>query len=106
MSELNLIDTNFQSEIEEAKGLALVDFWAPWCGPCQIMGPVIEEIAGELKDQVKIAKVNVDENPKTSNKYSVMSIPTLIFYKDGKEVERLVGAHDKETILQKIDELK
>ena len=105
MSELQLADNNFKKEVEQGKGLTVVDFWAPWCGPCQMMGPVIEELAKEYEGKVKIGKLNVDENPETSQNFQVMSIPTIVFFKDGKEVERVVGAKDKESLMDKIDEL-
>lgn len=102
MKPLELTDTNFNDEI--ASGLTLVDFWAPWCGPCRIIAPVIEELAGQYEGRVKIGKVNVDENPVTQGQYRVMSIPTLILFKDGQPVEGVVGAQPKrafETLLDK-----
>jgi thioredoxin 1 len=84
-------DKSFKEAVLEAKEPVLVDFWAPWCGPCQLAGPVIEELAKEYEGQVKVVKINVDENPKTAEKYGVMSIPTVIIFKDGKEVKRQVG---------------
>ncbi|MBD3245090.1 MAG: thioredoxin [Candidatus Moranbacteria bacterium] len=102
--ELEVNDSNFESEIKNHKGAALVDFWAPWCGPCQMMSPIIEELADKYKDKIKIKKLNIDENPNTAQNFQVMSIPTLIFYKDGEETERIVGAHDKETMIDKIEE--
>ena len=105
MTELVLSDANFSQEIEKSKGLTLVDFWAAWCGPCQMMSPVIEELAKQYAGKIKIAKLNVDENPKTAQKFEVMSIPTLIFFFDGKEKERMIGAHDRETIVEKLESL-
>ncbi len=102
MKPLELTDTNFNDEI--STGLTLVDFWAPWCGPCRIIAPVIEELAGQYEGRVKIGKVNVDENPVTQGQYRVMSIPTLILFKDGQPVEGVVGAQPKrafETLLDK-----
>ena len=93
MKPVELTDSNFNDEI--ASGLTLVDFWAPWCGPCRIIAPVIEELAGQYEGKVKIAKLNVDENPVTQGQYSVMSIPTLILFKDGQPVEGVVGAQPK-----------
>lgn len=103
MSELVLTDANFEQEVKKASGLVFVDFWAPWCGPCQMMGPVVEELAKKYEGKVKVGKLNVDENAKTSQDFGVMSIPTLIIFKDGEEKERLVGAHDIETLVEKID---
>ncbi|SEJ28642.1 thioredoxin [Deinococcus reticulitermitis] len=102
MKPVELTDSNFSSEI--AQGLTLVDFWAPWCGPCRIIAPVIEELAGQYEGRVKIGKVNVDENPATSGQFRVMSIPTMILFKDGQPVEGMVGAQPKrafETLLDK-----
>ncbi|MXV20101.1 MULTISPECIES: thioredoxin [Deinococcus] len=93
MKPVELTDSNFNAEISE--GLTLVDFWAPWCGPCRIIAPVIEELAGQYEGKVKIAKLNVDENPVTQGQYRVMSIPTLILFKDGQPVEGVVGAQPK-----------
>jgi len=86
-------DGNFQDEIKE--GLVLVDFWAPWCGPCRMVGPVIEELAGDLDGQVKVGKLNVDDNQQTAMNFRVMSIPTVILFKDGEPVETMVGAMPK-----------
>lgn len=103
MSEVMLTDATFEEEVKKFSGLVLVDFWAPWCGPCQMMGPVIEELAKKYEGRVKIAKINVDENPATSQNFQVMSIPTFIFFKNGEEKERMVGAHDRETLEDKIE---
>ena len=100
MKPVELTDTNFSSEIEQ--GLTLVDFWAPWCGPCRIIAPVIEELAGQYEGRVKIGKVNVDDNPVTQGQYRVMSIPTLILFKDGEPQLRIVGAKGKGQLLQEI----
>ncbi|EYB68468.1 thioredoxin [Deinococcus phoenicis] len=90
---MELTDSNFQTETSQ--GLTLVDFWAPWCGPCRIIAPVIEELAGQYEGRVKVAKLNVDDNPSVSGQYRVMSIPTMILFKDGQPVEGMVGAQPK-----------
>ncbi|RME16139.1 MAG: thioredoxin [Bdellovibrio sp.] len=92
-------DNNFEEEVLKSTSPVMVDFWAPWCGPCQALGPVLEEIAGELKDKVKILKMNVDENPHTPAKYGIRGIPTMILFKDGKEVEKIVGNQPKDNIM-------
>lgn len=95
MSLTHVTDSNFQEEILDSKGLTLVDFWAPWCGPCRILGPVIEELAEEMKDSVKVCKMNVDEEREIAGKYGIMSIPTVMLFKDGELVESMIGLQDK-----------
>ena len=82
----------------------LVDFWAEWCGPCRMVGPIVEEIAGEYASKISVAKLNVDENPQTAMQYDVMSIPTMIVYQDGVEKKRIVGARPKQALLAELDE--
>ena len=84
-------DSSFESEIVQADKPAVVDFWAPWCGPCKAIGPVIEELAGTYGDKIKFAKCNVDDNPVTPGKFGIKAIPTLIFFKDGKVVDQITG---------------
>jgi len=100
---IELTDKNFQEEIKDFKGLALVDFWAPWCGPCQMMGPIIEELAKEFEGRIKIAKLNVDENPNSASAYEVLSIPTLKVFKNGEIIEELTGLQPKEVLSEKLD---
>ena len=87
-------DTNFQAEVLEADGPVLVDFWAPWCGPCRVVAPVLEEIAAE-RPELKIVKLNVDENQETAAAFEVLSIPTLILFKGGQPVKKVIGAYPK-----------
>ena len=88
---LHLTDDTFSEEVLNSDEPAMVDFWAPWCGPCKAVGPIVEELADEYSGKVKIAKINVDENHKTAAQYSVRSIPTLIMFKGGESVDQIVG---------------
>ncbi len=93
---VTITDQNFEEEVLKSSLPVLVDFWAPWCGPCQAAGPVIDGLAGEYEGKVKIGKINIDENKGQPAKYGVMSIPTVVVFKDGKEVGRKVGFGGKE----------
>ena len=95
-------DQNFEQEVLKSDLPVLVDFFAVWCGPCQMMAPVIEEIAKEQEGKIKVGKINVDENPQTSEKYNIMSIPTLILFKDGQVVKTFQGFRTKEDIIREI----
>lgn len=97
--ELKLNSENFEKEVLNSEQPVLVDFYADWCGPCKMMGPIIEEIANELQGKAKVGKINVDENQDLAIQYDVMSIPTIIIFKNGKEVKRFVGVRDKEELL-------
>jgi thioredoxin 1 len=97
-----ITDSSFESDVLKSSGLVLVDFWAEWCGPCKALGPKLEEIAAEMGSKVTIAKVNVDDNPGSPGKYGVRGIPTMILFKDGKDVEQLVGNMPKEKIVEMI----
>ena len=96
-------DKSFQTDVLEAKEPVLVDFWAEWCGPCRAVGPVLEEVAGELNGKLKVVKLNVDENPETAAKYGIQSIPTLMIFKNGELASRQIGASPKAKIVQWIN---
>ena len=95
-------DANFQAEVIESGEPVLVDFWAPWCGPCRIVGPHLEELAGE-RDDVRVVKLNVDDNPQTAQNYGVMSIPTMILFRHGQEAHKVVGAMPKGRLEQELE---
>ncbi|RYG74856.1 thioredoxin [Lentibacillus lipolyticus] len=97
----HVTDQNFNQQVSE--GLVLADFWAPWCGPCKMIAPVLEEIDGEMEDKVQIVKLDVDENQETAGKYGVMSIPTLLLFKDGEVVDQVVGFQPKEALVDLIN---
>ena len=94
---LAITKENFQAEVEQAQGTVLVDFWAQWCGPCRMQAPILEAFAGEHSD-IKVAKCDVDENPELAEKFSIMSIPSLLVFKGGKLVKSAAGLHDKEAL--------
>lgn len=100
--EFTFTDENFEEEVLKSDVPVLVDFYAEWCGPCKMMGPIIEELAGEYKGKWKIGKLNVDEAPVTSQKYGVQSIPTLMFFKDGQVVNMAIGFQSKEALKAKL----
>ena len=101
VTELN--NNTFEKEVAKGKGIVMVDFWASWCGPCKMLSPVMEKLHPEYKNKIKFAKVNVDEHQALAHEYGVMSIPCLIFFKDGEEVERMVGFSGEEELREKID---
>lgn len=96
---LVLTDRNFKEEITNSNIPVLVDFWAPWCGPCKMIAPVLEELSGDVKNKIIIAKVNVDENPKAAGDFEVSAIPTLILFKGGQEINRHTGFADKSKLI-------
>ncbi len=102
---MEIKDENFKKEVLDSKKLVMIDFWASWCMPCQMLKPTIEEIAKEVEGKADVRFMNIDESPNTAKEYSVMSIPTVLFFKDGDHVETLVGMHPKDTYINIINEL-
>ena len=101
--KIEINDENFEAEVLKSSTLVLIDFWAPWCGPCRVMSPILEEISNEIDpSKLKIGACNVDNSPKTPQEYGVMTVPTFIFFKDGKEIDRLSGSMTKEALNNKI----
>lgn len=99
---MEVTDTNFDQEVLQSSKPTLVDFWAAWCGPCRMIAPVVKEIASEQADVLKVAKLDVDQNPATATRFGVQSIPTLIVFKDGQPVERIIGYMPKERLMDRV----
>lgn len=102
---LKVTDATWDEDVMKASELVMVDFWAVWCGPCQMVAPIVDELAKEYADKIKVRKLNTDENPEIAGRYQVMSIPTILFFKNGQAVERLVGARPKRQFKEIIDSL-
>jgi len=105
MSEIQLTDDSFENEVLKSSDPVLVDFWAPWCGPCRMLGPIVEELAKEYAGKVKVAKLNTDEHQNSASRFNISAIPTILFFKGGKVEEQLVGVHSKADIKKILDEL-
>lgn len=104
-AEVKFTDTNFNNEVIKSSQPVMVDVWAPWCGPCRKLGPVIEELAGEYSGKVKVGKLNTDESPTVASNYNVLSIPTVLFFKNGKMMDQLVGVQSKAELKKHLDKL-
>lgn len=103
---IEFTDQNFDQEVLKSGKPVLVDFWAPWCGPCKVMGPIVEELAEKIGDKAKVGKINVDENPEQASKYEVMSIPSLKIFKGGKVVKEFVGVQSLEILKGELEKLQ
>jgi thioredoxin 1 len=105
MAEIQLTDDTFDKDVLQSNQPVLVDFWAPWCGPCRMLAPVVEELAKEYTGKIKVAKINTDEHPNAASRFKISAIPTLLFFKEGKVVEQLVGVHSKAEIKKTLDSM-
>jgi thioredoxin 1 len=100
---VTVTDDSFEAEVIQSDRMVIVDFWATWCGPCKMIAPILEEVASEYEDQVKVAKLDVDSNNRTAGKYGIMSIPSLLFFRNGEEVDRVIGAIPKSQLMARLE---
>lgn len=105
MADVTITDANFDEQVVKNAKPVLVDFWAVWCGPCQVQGPIVEDVASSMGDKVVVGKLNVDENPNVAQKYGIMSIPTIMIFKGGTVVKQFIGVQSKETLLGELNKL-
>lgn len=105
MADVTITDQNFETEVLKSDKPVLVDFWAVWCGPCQMQGPIVEQVAQEFLGKAKVGKLNVDENPQMAQKYGVMSIPTLMIFKNGAVVKQFIGVQSKDVLASELNKL-
>ncbi len=100
---VTVTDATFSSEVERSPLPVLIDLWAPWCGPCRMIAPVIDQLASEMAGRIRVAKLNIDENPVTAQRFNIQSIPALLLLKDGREIDRIVGVHPKPEIVRRVE---
>jgi len=104
MELIHVSDSEFESRVLKSENPVLVDFWAPWCGPCRMIAPILEEVAGEMEDRLTVAKVNTDSDAEWASRFGIMGIPTMILFHNGREVDRLVGAYPKANLVSWLDQ--